>query len=85
MAVSHRASDAVTRLIVDEYQRGSDGHYQLRVVGTDLCRCATICGQGYTCMYMLEAISTMTLRRLLCQGVGQGNLHLIPIADSCHQ
>jgi len=85
VAVSHRASDAVTRLIVDEYQRGSDGHYQLRVVGTDLCRCATTCGQGYTCMYMLKAISTMTLRRLLCQGVGQGNLHLIPIADSCHQ
>ena len=66
VAVSHRASDAVTRLIVDEYQKGSDGHYQLRVVGTDLCRCATTCGRGYICMYMLKAISTMTLPRLLC-------------------
>ena len=38
VAVSHRASHPTTRLIVDEYQRGADGHYQLRTVGTDLCR-----------------------------------------------
>lgn len=38
VAVSHRASQPTTRLIVDEYQRGSDGHYQLKAVGTDLCR-----------------------------------------------
>ena len=38
VAVSHRASQPTTRLIVDEYQRGVDGHYQLTTVGTDLCR-----------------------------------------------
>lgn len=42
VAVSHRASDPTTRIIVDEYQRGSDGHYQLQVVGTELCRCASL-------------------------------------------
>ena len=40
VAVSHRASDPPTRIIVDEYRRGADGHYQLQAVGTDLLRCA---------------------------------------------
>ena len=38
VAVSHRASDPPTRIIVDEYRRGADGHYQLQAVGTDLLR-----------------------------------------------
>ena len=38
VAVSHRASDPPTRIIVDEYRKGADGHYQLQAVGTDLLR-----------------------------------------------
>ena len=38
VAVSHRASDPSTRIIVDEYRRGADGHYQLQTVSTDFLR-----------------------------------------------
>ena len=38
VAVSHEASQPERRLIVDEYARGADGHFQLQATGADLVR-----------------------------------------------